>query len=105
MARSRVISEHRDAEAALRDVAGAVARHARDGSGIEHLRMPLREYCIRARREGFEAVQVLIHLKQVLADIPLPAIENPTAYDGWRARIISFAIEAYYSDDAESNGE
>jgi hypothetical protein len=67
--------------------------------------MPLREYCSRARREGFEPEQVVIHLKHALAELPLAAIENPTAFDSLRARIISFAIEAYYSRDGESNGK
>jgi hypothetical protein len=104
MTTSQVISEHADADTALRVLSSAVALHARDGSGLEHLRMPLREYCTLARREGFGSEQVVIHLKHALADLPVLAIESPTAFDALRARIISFAIEAYYSRDGESNG-
>ena len=105
MTASKPTTEHADADAALRAVSNAVAVHARDGSGLEHLRMPLREYCIRARHEGLEPEQVVIHLKHALADVPVPAIESPTAFDALRARIISYAIAAYYSRDGDSDGE
>ena len=51
------------------------------------------------------ALRATNDLKHALADLRLAAIESPTAYDTLRARIISFAIEAYYSRDGEANGK
>jgi hypothetical protein len=105
MTTSQVSPEHADADAALRVLSSAVALHARDGSGLEHLRMPLLEYCARARHEDFEPEQFVIHLKHALADLPVAAGEDPTAFDSLRAQIVSFAIQAYYSRDGESRGK
>ena len=85
-----------DALAALR---AAVERHGPDGSGLEHLRMPLRQWCTSARREAMSPEQMLVCVKHALDGVAAFNGDSTIMLDTMRTRIITFAINAYYCDE------
>src|SRR5881392_612672 len=90
-----------DSERALRVFRDAVAQHGGDVAEIEDLRTPLKQFCLEARDERMPPEQVLVCVKRALDgliaydDVRLRDIESA------RTRIISLAIETYYSDARE----
>src|SRR5438067_7674855 len=89
-----------DSERALRVFRDAVEHHGGGLTEIEDLRTPLQQFCREARQERMPPEQVLIRVKRALDgliaydDVRLREIESA------RTRIISLAIETYYSDGA-----
>ena len=98
MAVSRDARILHDSERALRVFRDAIEHLDGDVAEIEGLRTPLQQFCLDARRERMPPEQVLIRVKH--------ALDGMVAYDDVRlrqievarTRIISLAIETYYSD-------
>lgn len=90
-----------NADETLRALSAAVARYGRDESALEHLRTPLRQFCVQARRDGTPPEQMLTRVKHVLDALSLfeSDSELTTTDRSPRSAIISYAIEMYYMDD------
>jgi hypothetical protein len=89
-----------DPDETLRAFGAAIARYGRDESTLEHVRAPLREFCMKARHDRMPPEQMLTRVKQVLDAMSL--FEPDTVLmrgRSPRSAIISFAIEMYYSTD------
>jgi hypothetical protein len=90
-----------DADETLRTFGAAVARYRRGESALEHLRMPLRDFCMQARHDRMPPEQMLTRLKHVLDAMGLaePDTVSVMKERSPRSAIISNAIEMYYSND------
>ena len=82
--------------AALMAVQEAVQLHAREGSGVEYLRKPVRSLCVLAQQTGMPPQKLVVELKQALSVVP--EVHN-MAYerrDDVRKRVVALAIQSYF---------
>jgi hypothetical protein len=80
----------------LRAFRGAVERHRENGSRLEDLRTPLRQFCAHARRERMAPEQVVIRVKYALEGLHPFDIDHAAERESVRTGIITFAIKTYY---------
>jgi hypothetical protein len=93
----------RDSDEALLVFRAALEQHRGDGSDIDHLRDPLRQFCAHAVREQMSPEQVLIRVKQALDGLATFDAAHPTERQSIRTRIVSLAILTYYADDGRDD--
>ena len=98
---ARGMGPRSDPDENLRAFGAAVARYGRDESALEHLRDPLRDFCIQARHDRMPPEQMLTRVKRVLDAMGLgePDAVSVVKDRSRRSAIISYAIEAYYAND------
>ncbi len=78
----------------------AVGHRGRDGKTIEDLRDAVQEFCARARREHMPIEQVLLGVKDALRGLTQLDGDSVEAKNSIRERLVTLAIETYYSDGA-----
>src|ERR1043166_3350500 len=89
-------------EAALERVAREADRHRAGASAFDELRLSVRLLCVLARQESIQPEHLLVNLKRVLNDhlkTDAESIERRTSVE---SRIVTYAIESYYSDAAST---
>jgi hypothetical protein len=98
---AREMGPRSDSDENLRAFGAAVARYGRDESALEHLRVPLRDFCVQARHDRMPPEQMLTRVKRVLDAMGLAEPDTLTVVNDRspRSAIISYAIKMYYAND------
>jgi hypothetical protein len=86
-----------DAFAALKD---ALQHTVRETSGISSIRAPIDRLCRCAHDEGIAPERLLIRLKQTIDSLPDIDHRHIPETSEMRVRIVSLAIDAYFSEAA-----
>lgn len=106
MKRERVTTDReslipRTSDDALLALRQALEENTRDAVGLSRVREPLRLLCRCAKREGVEPEHLLIRLKHTMDDVPGLKARTLEEQSDLRVRIVSFAIDAYFSEALE----